>query len=59
MICVCDENNLNYLLWQIWDQKIREARVSYELSVWFYKNPVKDLAEVEADYTTEAFKVSV
>ncbi|XP_049885901.1 pleckstrin homology domain-containing family G member 5 isoform X3 [Pectinophora gossypiella] len=38
---------------RLWEQKIREARLTYDLGVWFAKNPSRDLSEVEMDSSSE------
>ncbi|XP_059059824.1 uncharacterized protein LOC131853048 [Achroia grisella] len=36
-----------------WDQKIKEAKLTYDLGVWFAKNPSRDLSEVEMDSSSD------
>ncbi|XP_053624255.1 uncharacterized protein LOC128683065 isoform X2 [Plodia interpunctella] len=38
---------------RLWEQKVREARLSYDLGVWFARNPSRDLSEVEVDSSAE------
>ncbi|XP_049692920.2 uncharacterized protein LOC110378206 isoform X8 [Helicoverpa armigera] len=41
-----DSNAQNCL--KYWEHKLREARITYELAMWFYKNPNRDLSEMDA-----------
>ncbi|KAJ8737801.1 hypothetical protein PYW08_000396 [Mythimna loreyi] len=36
-----------------WEHKLREARLTYELAVWFSKNPSRDLTEIDADSSSD------
>ncbi|KAL0902633.1 hypothetical protein ABMA27_000460 [Loxostege sticticalis] len=38
---------------KLWEQKLREARLSYELGVWFAKNPSRDISEVDMDSSSD------
>ncbi|CAG9781805.1 unnamed protein product [Diatraea saccharalis] len=38
---------------KLWDQKLKEAKLTYELGVWFAKNPSRDLSEVEMDSSSD------
>ncbi|KAJ0183729.1 hypothetical protein K1T71_000152 [Dendrolimus kikuchii] len=38
---------------KLWEQKIKEARLTYDLAVWFGKNPSRDLSELEIDTSSE------
>ncbi|RVE42543.1 hypothetical protein evm_012806 [Chilo suppressalis] len=38
---------------KLWDQKLREAKLTYDLGVWFAKNPSRDLSEVEMDSSSD------
>ncbi|KAI8430667.1 hypothetical protein MSG28_000864 [Choristoneura fumiferana] len=38
---------------KIWEQKLREAKLTYDLGVWFAKNPSRDLSEVEMDSSSD------
>ncbi|XP_041987374.1 uncharacterized protein LOC121739113 [Aricia agestis] len=42
-----DPNPLQTL--RTWELKVREAKMSYDLSVWFARNPHRDLSEMEMD----------
>ncbi|XP_022832523.1 uncharacterized protein LOC111360675 [Spodoptera litura] len=36
-----------------WEQKIREARLTYDLAVWFTRNPSRDLTEMDVDSSSD------
>ncbi|KAM3968400.1 LOW QUALITY PROTEIN: uncharacterized protein ACR2FA_012410 [Aphomia sociella] len=38
---------------KLWEQKVKEAKLTYELGVWFAKNPSRDLSEVEMDSSSD------
>ncbi|XP_061706336.1 uncharacterized protein LOC133517165 isoform X1 [Cydia pomonella] len=38
---------------KIWEQKLREARLTYDLGVWFARNPSRDLSEVDVDSSSD------
>ncbi|CAG4961977.1 unnamed protein product [Parnassius apollo] len=38
---------------QMWEHKVKEAKLSYELAVWFARNPSRDLSEVEMDSSSD------
>ncbi|KAJ8737006.1 hypothetical protein PYW07_000277 [Mythimna separata] len=36
-----------------WEHKLREARLTYELAVWFTRNPSRDLTEIDVDSSSD------
>lgn len=37
----------------MWELKIREARFTYDLAVWFTKNPSRDVSEMDVDSSSD------
>ncbi|CAK1588371.1 unnamed protein product [Parnassius mnemosyne] len=38
---------------KMWEHKVKEAKLTYELGVWFTRNPSRDLSEVEMDSSSD------
>ncbi|XP_075990993.1 uncharacterized protein LOC142986394 isoform X2 [Anticarsia gemmatalis] len=38
---------------KMWEQKLREAKLTYELAVWFARNPSRDLSEIDMDSSSD------
>ncbi|CAB3225135.1 unnamed protein product [Arctia plantaginis] len=38
---------------KIWEQKLREAKLTYELAVWLAKNPSRDISEIDMDSSSD------
>lgn len=38
---------------RLWEQKVREARLTYDLSVWYARNPSRDISEMEMDSSSD------
>ncbi|CAH0577998.1 unnamed protein product [Chrysodeixis includens] len=39
---------------KVWEHKLREARLTYELALWYTKHPDRDVSEMDADSSSEA-----
>ncbi|XP_028162162.1 uncharacterized protein LOC114354102 isoform X2 [Ostrinia furnacalis] len=48
-----------HLTLKLWEQKLREAKLTYELGVWFAKNPSRDISEVDMDSSSDYAASSV
>lgn len=41
------------LYYQVWENKVREARLTYDLALWYTRNPSRDVTEMEPDSSSD------
>lgn len=50
---------ITILLLQTWENKVKEAKLTYELTVWVARNPNRDVTRQDVDLTAEHTNIRV